>query len=816
MWTWGNAEFGYAWDRNLTDEDGPYIELMAGAYTDNQPDFSWLQPFETKTFSQYWYPIHEIGPPKNAGTEAALNLEFKNDGIFAGVCVTTPQTIRVLLTRNGASVLDETVQLAPGKPFARTVSAASESPAGFRLAVFGNDGREILAWQPETQIERELPKAATEPLPPGQIESIEELYLTGLHLEQYRHATRSPEAYWSEGLRRDADDARLNNAMGLALLRKGLFAAAEQHFDRAVRRLTLRNPNVYDGEPFYNLGLARLYQGRNDEAYAAFHKAVWNYAWQSAGYYWLASISLSRGNFALALEQIDRSLSTNTPNLNARALKAALLRHMGRTEDAQSLVDEALILDPLCFRMLAERFLLNRNPERLKTWIGSLEGDVQTLLDVAYELAWSGLREDAFLLLESTSEAAHLDHPMIASTLGWLAAEFGCAADPFRYVQRAEAASPLYCFPARLEEMIVLEDTIARCPASARANYYLGNLYYDKRRYDDAIRCWSTSVELDPTYSVPWRNLGLAAFNILHDAAEADRMYARAFAVNPQDARLLYEWDQLRKRARLASPEERLRVLEEHSHLVQRRDDLAIETITLLNQTNRSEEALQRLLTRQFSPWEGGEGLVAAQYVAAHRALGCDSLISGAAAKALDHFESARRYPQNLGEGKHLLTLERDLDYFSGIAAEQVGDLALAHMYWQAAAAPLPSSGYHSCFRALALQSLGKRDEARAFLSELARSARMQMEIEPKIDYFATSLPNLLLFEDDLDKRNRVEYTFISSLAHFGLGEFGTAMTELEEVLNADPDQIAAALMRRWIIAKSDGARRKAPVEFAP
>ena len=40
QWTWGNREFGYAWDRKLTDADGPYIELMAGVYTDNQPDFS--------------------------------------------------------------------------------------------------------------------------------------------------------------------------------------------------------------------------------------------------------------------------------------------------------------------------------------------------------------------------------------------------------------------------------------------------------------------------------------------------------------------------------------------------------------------------------------------------------------------------------------------------------------------------------------------------------------------------------------------------------------------------------------------------------
>ena len=44
----------YAWDRNLSDEDGPYIELMAGVFTDNQPDFSFLAPYETKTFSQHW------------------------------------------------------------------------------------------------------------------------------------------------------------------------------------------------------------------------------------------------------------------------------------------------------------------------------------------------------------------------------------------------------------------------------------------------------------------------------------------------------------------------------------------------------------------------------------------------------------------------------------------------------------------------------------------------------------------------------------------------------------------------------------------
>ncbi len=88
QWTWGNHEFGYAWDRNLTDGDGPYIELMAGVYTDNQPDFSFLAPGETKTFSQFWYPIQKIGPVQQANTEAAVSLS--RDGKFAriGLCTT--------------------------------------------------------------------------------------------------------------------------------------------------------------------------------------------------------------------------------------------------------------------------------------------------------------------------------------------------------------------------------------------------------------------------------------------------------------------------------------------------------------------------------------------------------------------------------------------------------------------------------------------------------------------------------------------------------------------------------------------------------
>jgi tetratricopeptide (TPR) repeat protein len=816
LWTWGNAEFGYAWDRNLTDEDGPYVELMAGAYTDNQPDFSWLQPFETRSFSQYWYPIQKIGPAKNANTEAAVNLEFDSDGTRVGVAVTSRRKVRVLLTSNSGVVLDEEASVAPDQPFTKVVKAKRTHPEAFKLTLGDAEGNELIAYQPEKHIERELPDPATEPPEPAQIASIDELYLTGLHLEEYRHATRSPETYWIEGLHRDPDDARLNNAMGLAHLRKGEFGEAENHLARATERLTFRNPNPYDGESLYNLGLTRFYQGKTSEAYDAFYKCVWNYAWQSAGYYALASISAGRGELAVALEQVEKSLLTSTENLKARALKVSLLRHKGQAGEAQALIDNSLALDRLDFRMMAERVLLSNSDQDLNAFLDALDNDLQTLLDVTFDLAWSGLLEDAYLLLERCSQDRRWSHPMLWYALSWLAASLQKHARSGEYVVKAENAPPRYCFPSRLEEMIVLQGAIARNPSGARAHYYLGNLFYDKRRYGDAIHSWRRSVELDDTFSIPWRNLGIAEFNVLHNPQGADRMYQQAFAADPEDARLLYEWDQLKKRARLASPQDRLAWLERYPELIARRDDLTVEDLTLLNQSRRFRAALSILTKRRFSPWEGGEGLVSGQYVHANRALGIEALIAARPLDALKHFEAARKYPQNLGEGKHLLTLERDLDYFSGLAEWQLGDAELAHKYWNAAAAPLPGPGIHSYFQALALRAHGNEEAAGKVLSDLAQFAEAKRKEVAKIDYFATSLPNFLIFDDDPEERKRIECLLLSALANHGLGQRDAAIGELRQLTAADPNHLIALFVLDWIEAEGKLTAIEPEVRPAP
>jgi tetratricopeptide (TPR) repeat protein len=237
---------------------------------------------------------------------------------------------------------------------------------------------------------------------------------------------------------------------------------------------------------------------------------------------------------------------------------------------------------------------------------------------------------------------------------------------------------------------------------------------------------------------------------------------------------------------------QRLTLLEAHRDLVKKRDDLTVELITLLNQTGRSEQALEMLLSRRFNPWEGGEGLVSGQYVWAHFLIGRSFLERGDARQALEHFSAARVYPHNLGEGKHLLTHETHLDYFSGLALSQMQRENEAREYWTRAADDEDPISWLTYYRAMSLEALGRISEGNTLLQEIRDVAQKQMKAEVKTDYFATSLPNLLLFEDDLQKRNQVECLFLPALAELGMRNKERAVDFLNKVLSLDCNHIAA------------------------
>jgi tetratricopeptide (TPR) repeat protein len=801
QWSWGNHDFGYAWDRNLTDpgpngQYSPYIEIMAGVYTDNQPDFSFLRPGETKAWSQFWYPFQKIGPAQHANLAAAVHWTRANRKWRLGVAVTSSQPGAMITVFSNARALAQFVRdLSPSAPFVETIKLPEKTKLkDLLIRVAGEHGDELISYRPQPRVEGPDPLPATEPPAPADIASCDELFITGLHLDQYHHATRSPVIYWREALRRDPLDARCNNALGLWHLRRGEFPQAEALLRKAIDRHTCRNANPYDSEAFYNLGLCLRYLDRHDDAYDAFYKAAWSQALASASFHALAEVDCWRRDWTRALEHLDRSLRLNADNLRARNLQAVVLRKLHRMDEAGRLLDETLRLDPLDWWA---RNLKN----------GETGGDLQTQLDLAHDCARAGLFDEAIAVLKKTVfRAKDLPDqswgawPMILYTLGWLHSkteEKKFAAD---YFKQAAAQSPDYCFPSRLEEISILRTAMAAHPDDAVAPYYLGNLFYDRRRHHEAIKLWEQSARLDPRFSIVWRNLGLGFFNILGKPAQARRAYDRAFKNNVEDARLLYERDQLWKRLG-ETPQTRLRELEKHPQLTSRRDDLSIELCALYNQTGQHEKAAHLLAGRQFQPWEGGEGGPLVQHTRAQLALGRAALVRQDFALAKNHFDFALGAPRNLSEARHLLANKSDIHFWLGCALFGSGSSDAAREHWLAAAKSkgdfqemsVRAFSEMTYYSALSWEKLGQRAKAKKLLLDLLAHARKLRNQPAKMDYFATSLPTMLLFVDDLQFRQETTALFLEAQAQLGLGRRDKARSLLRAVLRRDPNHALAA-----------------------
>ncbi|MDN4613816.1 DUF5107 domain-containing protein [Leifsonia sp. F6_8S_P_1B] len=757
QWTWGDAPFGRAWDANLGDDGSAYVELMAGVYTDNQPDFSYLAPGETKTFSQYWFPFHGIGPLTQASTEVALSLTTEAEGsgrtAYIGAAVTSvrDRLDLALLDDRGTVLWQEQVAVAPGRPTRAEVLVPA---AGDLELVASVGGVELL--RASTRFRDAAPdgfETATEPPAPAEIASIDELYLTGVHLAQYRHATRSPEPYWEEALRRDPGDSRCNVALASARLSAGRFAEAEEHLRTALRRQTRRNPNPADGEASYLLGLVLTARGRDSEADDAFAKAAWNHAWRAASGLARARVAARAGRWKDALRLAEEAARLDADNLQLTAVRVVAQRELGHDEEADALLAAARALDPL------------------DAWLHDLAGlppatDAQTLRDVAGEYRSLGRADDALRVLDAAAAiAAERPVPGAGDPLAlihYARAELLAQAERHEEagaaLREARTVSADRCFAGGLADAALLERRIA-ATGDPRAHALLGHWLYFQRRYREAIRHLEAAVAGHPDDAVALRGLGLAAYNIEEDPEKAVALYRSAVAAAPGDAKLRYEADQLARRIGVP-PRERLAALSDADALIADRDDLALVHAELLVLVGRHREAIDLMAGRRFSPWEGGEGEAIRVWTLAQRAAAREALSLGDAPAAVAALEAAVDVPSTLGEAPHPLANRSDLLLALGDARRAAGDDTGAESAWRAAASsagdfttmsvvPHSPMTYSSI---LAAQRLGDTEHARRLTAELAAYVEQKRTERASIDYFATSLPTMLIFREDIQQ----------------------------------------------------------------
>ena len=788
QWTWGNGDFGQAWDRNLTEEDGPYIELMTGVYTDNQPDFTWLKPFEEKTFKQYFMPYKAVGAVKNATIEAMVNLEVKEKTVY--VCAYATQVYeqaKVILMYQGDVIYQKVVQISPVDIHEDNISITVDKARDLSLRV-EVAGEILVEYTPQEQGIPEVAKPAKAAKYPAEIMTNEELLLTAQHIEQYRHATYLPDPYYLEGLKRDKGDSRINNAYGLLCLRRGNFAKATEHFNQAISRLTTMNPNPYNSEAYYNLGVVLFYLEKYDDAYDAFFKATWTNEQQEMSFYYLAAILVRKKDYELALELIEKALIKNAHNIKARGLKALILRKRNQPDEAKLLIAENLQVDQFDFLSRFESKLLGDEEAHGNQLMRDFH---ENYLMVARDYADSGCYEEAIDILGECKASK----PMLHYYKGYYYAKLGKRTQAITEYQKAEQCDSAYCFPNKLEDIAVLKGAITDNPMGAMAYYYLGNLCYDKLQFEQAISLWEAAEKLDAQQPTLLRNLALAYYNKRGETKKAQTRLEKSFSLNPQDARIFLELDQLHKKMGISFAD-RLQNYEKHYDLVLERDDVYIEYVTILNCLKKHQEAYTAIMNYEFRPWEGAEGKIATQYKIALLEMAKELIVKENYEAAVALVSQALVYPANLGEGRLEGTKDNHLHYILGLAFEKMGNAEQAQIHYEKAThgvmEPAGMMYYNDqpadmiFYQGLAKQKIASQAEANMRFYKLLDYGETHLRDEITIDYFAVSLPDFLIFDEDLTKRNQAHCHYLMGLGKLGLGQVVAAKKEFEKALLLD------------------------------
>ena len=785
FWTWGNGPSGKRWDTTLSDADGPYIELMVGAYSDNQPDYSWLQPYETRSFTINWYPFRDIGGVKKANLDAAVNLEVNAGSAKVGFYTTSAHAAaRAVLKVGDKVLLQETVAIDPARPFVKQVALPAGIDEHDLVASLWDGTKDLVSYSPIRLTPQSTPPVVTPPPPPSELKTTEELYLVGLRAQQFHDPNVDPLLYWQEALRRDPGDARVNTVLGITAFAKARYAEAEKYLRLALDRLTDRYTTPKDAEALYYLGATLKAEGRSDEAFTCFYKATWSQAWKAASYYSLAQIATARGDMPAALDFVNRSIDSNALNLRAQNLKAAVLRHLGRNREALAVLASAShAADPLDVRAMAEMYLASPGKGSAARLASTLNDYPATAQETAAEYLNEGLWQDgADVLLQSTLAAPDKSriHPMTYYYLGYFADKLGQTENAQKYYQQAMSMPPDYVFPFQTEAIGVLRRAIVANPRDPRAPYYLGNLLYDWQP-EDATRMWEASAALDPSFAITHRNLAAA---YMHQASGADLAKAiaeleKAVSLEPKYALHFTELDELYEQA--GTPlEKRLLLFQQNAGLVARRDDALNRALALQVATGQVDDAIRTMTTHTFAVAEGANLNVVEHWTEAHILRAQTEIRAHHYIEALADLEAAATIPANLPVGifGDANIRETELAYWTGIAYEASGDTRKAAESWKRAVAPPQPPAERRAtaqayYQGLAFQKLGQPEKAQALFQGLLQSG--QNELQQRAGRARTANAH-----------------YLAGLAYLGLKDQVQAKAELTQAVEISPDLVGA------------------------
>lgn len=771
MFTWGYCQLAKSWENALTDTDGQYAELMAGSYSDNQPNFAWIEPYETKEFSQHWYPISGIGTPTFANLDIAFRIDRENGKVFVQSTKTFENA--TITVKDGERVLSETVcTLTPDACV--TLDAENLPPLVTVAAVCG--GKTVGEYAEKHFDKYTMPDVITDMPSAAGMNSAEELYLAGVHVAQYRDPAVEPDSYWKEALRRDIHHIPSLIAMAEYAYSRYDFESAKDYAERAIESVTRFNERVQSGKVYYIYALILEAMGEYKKAYDYYYKAAWAADSVNKAMTRIAVLDIRRKDYAAALQHAETALDYGRNDSLAVAVKVIAMKALGK--DFSAVAAEQLTKDTLdhYMRLLSDAAdfytIMDSNP-------------FETVMDMVADFDAMGLYDENVRLLEGLlRERPETAQPMLFYALGYY--RDLCGTDGEAAYEKGAAADILATFPVRKEEMRILEAVIAKTD-DKKAKMLLGCLLYNKRHYEKAAALWE---QCDDYISV--RNLAVACFSHLHRKDEALPLMKKAIALAPDSEQLVYETAVLMDMQGTPA-KEKIAFLLSHSIT---RDDCITELSKAYNQDMQPEKAIETLMSHIFVPCEGGEHAIADQYLFAHLVIGRRQLAAGDVKGALATFRKGQVLPQSLGAGIWNHCKLVPLKYFEAVCLEKCGDKAAADEIFRyiATIGIEYFSNMHlkelPYYQARAWQHLGEVLKAQRLMTVYRREWKNIDKVRDN-GFFGTT-PFFISFTDDPQKLRRAQHFYLNALVCDFMGEKEKAQAYLSESIALQSENLPA------------------------
>ena len=774
MFTWAYGQLSKSWENALTDTDGQYAELMAGSYSDNQPNFSWLEPYETKEFSQYWYPISEIGAPTFANLNCAFRVDREAEKLLVQPC-SVYENAQVKVYDRDKVYLEKTVTLTPDKCAAFDLT---NLPEYVTVALIAENGKTFAEYTEQKIDEYNMPEPITDMPLAENMNSAQELYLAGVHVDQYRDPAVKPDAYWRRALQRDRRHIPSLIAMASYELANARFDEAKSYAERAIAELTTYNTRTESGNAYYVYAKILEERGEYKKAYDYYYKAAFAADSIAKAMTRIALLDIRLKDYAEAERHASWALDYGKKNSLAIAAMIIALKEQGRADEAERIAKAQLAADPLDH---LTRFVSGLEDFYVLLWSNPAE----TCLDLASDLDVMGRYGDGLSLLEGLcASCPDSCTKMVYYALAHFAEK--CGEDNAQYLAMAVNAPVGKAYPSRLFEMQILE-----AQDSADAKLMLGCILYHKRQYERAAALF----EACPDSYIARRNLAVAYYSHLNRHEDAKNLMLSLVAERPDDGQLLYETVVLLNKMG-CSASEKIELILTHNCT---REDVRVELAKAYNQSGQYDEAINTLMARDFVPCEGGEHAIADQYMFAYLCKGINEMKSGNYEAALELLAFGQVLPQSLGAGIWNHCKYIPMRYRAALCLEALGRREEAEEIYRYISTTeieyfsnmhMPELPY---YQALSYDRLGEHFKARSLMT---RYARIWSGFEDVVDngFFATT-PFFMPFIEDPKRIRRSKALYFNGLVDRYLGRDAEADEKIAESFSLNNDNLFAKIM---------------------